>query len=220
MSSVRAVCAVLFVGCVAVALLLRRHREHDALTHVLQPNETRREGVRGDLQSKHCSALRLTSLEAVPEVEPPHHFVSASHNRSLRWLRGHFPYQSCGRPPLAAAPTRPRYVTFLMVTDGNYAKLIRPWAAQVRAAGAHCAVGDVGAAAAPTPLGANGTPPAPCVEARRAGCECFEPPVRPGTTHGALPHRAPSPRCTAESMHHVWRRCAPPPPCVSGRSTE
>ena len=22
--------------------------------------------------------------------------------------------------------------------------------------------------------------------------------------HGALPHRAPSPRCTADSMHHVW----------------
>ena len=25
-------------------------------------------------------------------------------------------------------------------------------------------------------------------------------------THGAPPHRAPSPRCTAESMHHVWHR--------------
>ena len=28
------------------------------------------------------------------------------------------------------------------------------------------------------------------------------------TTHGALPHRAPSTRCTAESMHHVWHRWA------------
>ena len=28
----------------------------------------------------------------------------------------------------------------------------------------------------------------------------------PGPTHGALPHRAPSPRCTAESVHHVWHR--------------
>ena len=27
-----------------------------------------------------------------------------------------------------------------------------------------------------------------------------------GITHGAPPHRAPSTRCTAESMHHVWRR--------------
>ena len=29
--------------------------------------------------------------------------------------------------------------------------------------------------------------------------------------HGALPHRAPSPRCTAESMRHVWHRrgCVP-----------
>ena len=25
-------------------------------------------------------------------------------------------------------------------------------------------------------------------------------------THGALPHRAPSTRCTADSAHHVWRR--------------
>ena len=27
-------------------------------------------------------------------------------------------------------------------------------------------------------------------------------------THGALPHRAPPPRCTAEPMHHVWYRSA------------
>ena len=27
-------------------------------------------------------------------------------------------------------------------------------------------------------------------------------------THGALPHRAPSTRCTAECMHHVWHRCS------------
>ena len=28
-------------------------------------------------------------------------------------------------------------------------------------------------------------------------------------THGALPHRAPSTRCTAESVHRVWHRCSP-----------
>ena len=32
------------------------------------------------------------------------------------------------------------------------------------------------------------------------------PHVRTRATHGALPHRAPSTRCTAESMHHVWYR--------------
>ena len=25
-------------------------------------------------------------------------------------------------------------------------------------------------------------------------------------THGALPHRAPSTRCTADLVHHVWHR--------------
>ena len=25
-------------------------------------------------------------------------------------------------------------------------------------------------------------------------------------THGALPHRAPSTRCTADAVHHVWHR--------------
>ena len=31
-------------------------------------------------------------------------------------------------------------------------------------------------------------------------------PYRADPAHGALPHRAPSTRCTAESMHHVWYR--------------
>ena len=26
------------------------------------------------------------------------------------------------------------------------------------------------------------------------------------TAHGALPHRAPPPRCTADLVHHVWHR--------------
>ena len=30
--------------------------------------------------------------------------------------------------------------------------------------------------------------------------------VRATAAHGALPRRAPSTRCTAESMHHVWHR--------------
>ena len=30
--------------------------------------------------------------------------------------------------------------------------------------------------------------------------------VEEGPARSALPHRAPSPRCTAESMHRVWHR--------------
>ena len=38
------------------------------------------------------------------------------------------------------------------------------------------------------------------------------------TAHGALPHRAhPSPRCTAECMHHAWRRSSTRS-CPSARS--
>ena len=35
-------------------------------------------------------------------------------------------------------------------------------------------------------------------------------PVPTRATDGALPHRAPSARCTAESAHHVWHRCPTP----------
>ena len=35
---------------------------------------------------------------------------------------------------------------------------------------------------------------------------------------GALPHRAPSPRFTAESMHHVWPRCCGPSTTMKVRS--
>ena len=35
--------------------------------------------------------------------------------------------------------------------------------------------------------------------------------VRATAAHGALPRRAPSTRCTAESMHHVWHRYKRPP---------
>ena len=38
------------------------------------------------------------------------------------------------------------------------------------------------------------------------GAACFDDKVVARATHGALPHRAPSPRCTAESVHHVWHR--------------
>ena len=32
---------------------------------------------------------------------------------------------------------------------------------------------------------------------------------KPDPTHGALPRRAPSPRCTADLVHHVWHRSKP-----------
>ena len=34
--------------------------------------------------------------------------------------------------------------------------------------------------------------------------------VNDRTTHGAFPHRAPSTRCTAESVHRVWHRSTIP----------
>ena len=38
-------------------------------------------------------------------------------------------------------------------------------------------------------------------------------------THGALPHRAPSTRCTADLVHHVWHRPTPPTRRRTPRST-
>ena len=43
--------------------------------------------------------------------------------------------------------------------------------------------------------------------------------VRSRATHGALPHRAPPPRCTAESMHRVWHRSATPGRCPSSAAS-
>ena len=48
-------------------------------------------------------------------------------------------------------------------------------------------------------------PTSSCTSGRRASSSS----AAPRAAHGALPCRAPSPRCTAQSMHHVWHRQRP-----------
>ena len=118
---------------------------------------------------------------------------------------------------------------------GALMTLCAPFVAQV---GGGCgeateeAVGTDGSAAEGAPLWvsmecvacASSEAPSHALEpaALRIGCTSIDlrwpvptPPawgVGPRAAHRALPHRAPSPRCAAESAHHVWLQVGLPPP--------
>ena len=159
--------------------------------------------------STDCLALGVRRINRVSEIERPQKATRAEHISNLTWNRGHFPYPECSAsgptveggvfggpvPPegvmarflrsvggsavrTTGAPAK-LLLTVLMVADFKYAARIPAWAAQVKALGLPCAVGDVGAEQLKSADGsASG---GPCAVAVRSGCECFHPPVRSPT---------------------------------------
>ena len=109
-----------------------------------------------------CRALGISQLKLVasPKAELG---VVKPEGGAPAYRRGHYPYRECGTPsPVPSSKSSLRPVAILMTASHVFNSVIPHWASQVRAAGAACVLGLVGA------------DDSPCFAAVRVGCRCLQ----------------------------------------------
>ena len=120
-----------------------------------------------------CNAIGVTTLDRVPIYDGQHmqQYTSTYANTLIKWSSGHFPWwipslrcRAAAPPVLASTATRTAGLALLMTVDMRYVDLVRPWAAEARAARVGCVLGAIGTGSTTSLL---------CSAAKRAGCVCL-----------------------------------------------